>query len=287
MSDRDRGRRPLPASGHPIPAARPGVGTPRRTAGVAAGLALWHSGHRIRLRNGSTKPDQPHVGMCTFATRGSQTPKRRAEPLPLTEVAWARFCPGFFATPTLSNGQCDRSVARRLVEDKMGASVGFETAMTDVMTAAQRSRCMSRIRGRDTKPEVALRSALWRFGLRFLKKSRLPGRPDVVFPREHIAVFVDGCFWHRCPEHQTKPAANSEFWEEKLSGNVDRDRRTDAQLKAEAWTVMRIWEHEVEEGAEAAARKVREVVLERRATRRAGAGPHLTLDHPKRDSAAR
>ncbi len=159
--------------------------------------------------------------------------------------------------------------------------------MVDVMTAPQRSRCMSRIRGRDTKPEVALRSALWRLGLRFRKKTRLPGRPDIVFPKERVAVFVDGCFWHRCPEHQTKPAANAEFWEKKLSGNVDRDLRTDAQLKAEAWTVMRVWEHEVEEDAEAAARRVRKLVRDRRATGRGGAGPPSRLDHPGRGSAAR
>ena len=105
---------------------------------------------------------------------------------------------------------------------------------------------MSRIRGSDTKPEVALRSAVWRRGLRFRKKTRLRGKPDIVFPTERVVVFVDGCFWHRCPEHQTRPAANAEFWDNKLSGNVARDRLVDAALEAEAWTVVRVWEHEVE-----------------------------------------
>lgn len=146
---------------------------------------------------------------------------------------------------------------------------------------------MSRIRGRDTKPEVTLRSALWQLGLRFRKKSRLKGRPDIVFPKERVAVFVDGCFWHRCPEHQTRPQANAEFWEQKLSANVARDRRTDVQLEAEAWAVVRIWEHEVENDAAAAARRIRKLVCGRRATGTVGAGPRSELDRRGRRRTAR
>lgn len=138
--------------------------------------------------------------------------------------------------------------------------------MADVMTAAQRSRCMSRIRGRDTKPEVALRSALWRCGLRFRKNSRLRGKPDIVFPVERLAVFVDGCFWHRCPQHQTKPASNAEFWERKLSENVERDQRINRILDADGWTVLRVWEHEVEDGLKEVARRIRQLVADRRST---------------------
>lgn len=144
--------------------------------------------------------------------------------------------------------------------------------MADVMTAAQRSRCMSRIRGRDTKPEVSLRSALWRRGLRFRKKSRLRGKPDIVFPTERIVVFVDGCFWHRCPQHQTRPAANAEFWDNKLSGNVARDRRTDAILADEEWAVVRVWEHEVENDLEGVVRRLCNLVLAKRATGRGAEG---------------
>jgi DNA mismatch endonuclease (patch repair protein) len=138
--------------------------------------------------------------------------------------------------------------------------------MADVMTPAQRSRCMSRIRGRDTKPEISLRSALWRRGLRFRTKTRLHGKPDIVFPTERLAVFVDGCFWHRCPLHLSRPTANRQFWEQKLSGNVDRDRRTDAMLRADAWTVLRVWEHEVEDALDELVQRIYDCVVAKRAT---------------------
>jgi DNA mismatch endonuclease, patch repair protein len=138
--------------------------------------------------------------------------------------------------------------------------------MADVMTAAQRSRCMSRIRGRDTKPEISLRSALWRRGLRFRKNARLSGKPDIMFPTERVVVFVDGCFWHRCPLHHTKPAANGHFWEQKLSGNVDRDRRTDAKLHADGWIVLRVWEHEVKDALDEITQRIYGCVVAERAT---------------------
>ena len=69
-------------------------------------------------------------------------------------------------------------------------------------------------------------------------------RPDVVFRRARVAVFVDGCFWHSCPQHGSVPTANREWWEEKLAANVCRDRRSDQQLKEAGWTVLRFWEHE-------------------------------------------
>lgn len=102
----------------------------------------------------------------------------------------------------------------------------------------------------DTKPEVALRSELHRRGLRFRKDHpiRVEGRrrirPDVVFTRARIAVFVDGCFWHGCPDHQVVPKSNPDYWIPKLRRNVERDRAADAALAAEGWTVLRYWEHE-------------------------------------------
>src|SRR4051812_33034335 len=96
--------------------------------------------------------------------------------------------------------------------------------------------------------ERSLRSALHGRGLRFRKHlAVLPGRrckPDIVFPRAQIAVFVDGCFWHRCPEHASSPKANAEWWSEKLARNVARDRENDALLRAAGWTVVRLWAHE-------------------------------------------
>jgi DNA mismatch endonuclease (patch repair protein) len=101
-----------------------------------------------------------------------------------------------------------------------------------------------------TKPEVRLRAALHRRGLRFRKNHLivLAGtrvRPDAVFTRARLAVFVDGCFWHRCPDHSTNPQSNAAYWGSKLARNVDRDRCADTALAAEGWIVVRIWEHQV------------------------------------------
>lgn len=117
--------------------------------------------------------------------------------------------------------------------------------MTDVLTGEQRSYNMSRIKGRDTKPELILRSALWSAGLRYRLKSKLPGHPDLVFPGRKVAVFVDGCFWHRCPEHFQLPKTQAEFWGNKIGLNVERDRKVTGQLKEMGWTVSRFWEHEI------------------------------------------
>ncbi len=117
--------------------------------------------------------------------------------------------------------------------------------MTDVLTREQRSYNMSRIRGRDTKPELILRKALWSDGLRYRLKSKLPGQPDLVFPGGQVAVYVDGCFWHKCPEHFQWPKTRPEFWKNKIARNVERDREITGQLKKMGWTVLRIWEHEL------------------------------------------
>lgn len=86
-----------------------------------------------------------------------------------------------------------------------------DTGSTDVLTRTERSYCMSRIRSRDTKPEVMLRRTLWQRGLRYRIHSDLPGRPDIVFPSRKIVIFVDGCFWHRCPQHWKAPKNNAEL----------------------------------------------------------------------------
>jgi DNA mismatch endonuclease (patch repair protein) len=107
---------------------------------------------------------------------------------------------------------------------------------------------MSRQARRDTAPEVALRRELHRRGLRFRVDWPLPGMPrrraDIAFTRSRVAVFVDGCFWHSCPEHRTAPAANRAWWAAKLDANESRDRNTNEHLAALGWTVLRFWEHE-------------------------------------------
>jgi DNA mismatch endonuclease, patch repair protein len=117
-----------------------------------------------------------------------------------------------------------------------------------------RARNLAAIRRTDTKPEIALRSALHRDGFRFRKDLRLdlPGgrvRPDVVFTRRRVAVFVDGCFWHVCPVHGREPTRNEWYWTPKLRRNVERDRIADEVLQASGWSVVRIWEHESLEDA--------------------------------------
>lgn len=106
---------------------------------------------------------------------------------------------------------------------------------------------MARIRSRDTKPEMALRRELHRRGRRFfVDRPVLPGRrrPDLVFPRARVVVFVDGCFWHACPEHLRPARKNAQWWADKLAKNVQRDRDTDRDLREAGWTVVRVWEHE-------------------------------------------
>jgi len=119
-------------------------------------------------------------------------------------------------------------------------------------------------RRRDSGPERALRSALHLAGLRFRVDFpiRTPGarpvRPDVVFPKRRVAVFVHGCFWHGCPEHGTQPSTNAAYWTQKINANRRRDLSTTAALERDGWTVIRVWEHEDPEvAAGAIARLVR------------------------------
>ena len=106
---------------------------------------------------------------------------------------------------------------------------------------------MSRQRPRDTAPELALRKILHARGRRFRVHSPLPGMPrrraDLLFTRAKLAVFVDGCFWHVCPDHATHPGNNEAWWALKLKRNQERDRETTAHLEALGWTAVRIWEH--------------------------------------------
>jgi DNA mismatch endonuclease, patch repair protein len=119
-------------------------------------------------------------------------------------------------------------------------------------------------RSRDTKPELALRSAVHARGLRYRVAAKplanLRRTADLVFPRAKVAVFLDGCFWHGCPEHHTVAVANANFWADKVDGNRTRDRDTDSRLADAGWVSVRVWEHE--DPAEAA-RRVEQVVRAR------------------------
>ncbi|MBI5841216.1 MAG: very short patch repair endonuclease [Chloroflexi bacterium] len=124
---------------------------------------------------------------------------------------------------------------------------------------------MQAAKPRDTAPEKALRSALFRKGLRF----RVDARPikefnrkaDIIFRSTKVAVFVDGCFWHGCPKHGTQAKANAKFWKNKIRQNQDRDADTNKELKKVGWKVIRVWEHE---NPEKAAKRISNIVLKRR-----------------------
>jgi len=132
--------------------------------------------------------------------------------------------------------------------------------MSDVLTREQRSYNMSQIRGRDTKPEMLLRHALWTTGLRYRVHYRLPGRPDIVFVSRRIAIFIDGCFWHGCPEHGVRPKTNSKFWNTKIQGNMERDKKNRKLLEEAGWMVLRFWEHDIENDLSSLVKKLKRLL---------------------------
>ena len=120
----------------------------------------------------------------------------------------------------------------------------------DIMTKAQRSHNMARIRSKDTKAEVLFRKALWHLGFRYRKNWRkLPGTPDIALTRQKIAIFVDGDFWH-ARGHEKKPgeqiASRKKYWRAKLARNVERDKEVNDALTQEGWLVLRFWESEIQ-----------------------------------------
>lgn len=116
-----------------------------------------------------------------------------------------------------------------------------------MFTKAKRSEIMSRVRGTGNKrTEVALAKLLRANGITGWRRHYpITGRPDFAFPKQKLAVFVDGCFWHGCPKHATQPKGNRAFWTAKLTANKARDRRVNSELKASGWRVVRVWEHDL------------------------------------------
>lgn len=119
--------------------------------------------------------------------------------------------------------------------------------MSDVFTKSKRSEVMSRIRGRGNKDtELALMNLFRTHRITGWRRHQpIFGKPDFVFSKLRLAVFVDGCFWHSCPLHSTKPKNNSAFWQQKLAVNQERDRVVTRRLKKAGWRVLRLWEHEL------------------------------------------
>lgn len=135
--------------------------------------------------------------------------------------------------------------------------------MMDRLTPQLRSRLMSRVRRSGTAPELALRRALCAAGLRYRLKTKhpVPGSPDILFVGARLAVFVDGCFWHGCPEHGTQPKTRPDFWAQKIARNRARDTDVNARLHAAGWRVIRVWEHEVTSDPAAVVARVAALVI--------------------------
>lgn len=116
--------------------------------------------------------------------------------------------------------------------------------MGDIFSPQKRSQIMSRIKGKDTKIELLVRNELWKNGFRY-RKNYGKYKIDIAFIKEKVAIFIDSCFWHKCPIHGTIPKTNIDFWEKKLTHNKERDLLVNSKLISDGWEVIRIWEHEL------------------------------------------
>ena len=123
------------------------------------------------------------------------------------------------------------------------------------------SRRLAQVRSKGTRPEMLLRKLLWQKGLRgYRKHPPLPGKPDLIFPRHKLALFVDGCFWHGCPIHFKMPTNNADYWANKIDKNQQRDYLVRQTLEQMGYHVLRLWEHEVKRNPEIALKKVMEAL---------------------------
>ena len=130
-------------------------------------------------------------------------------------------------------------VARNIIRREQGS------VMADTVSMETRSRIMASIRGRDTRPEIAVRRILWRHGLRYRTHDRtILGRPDISNKGKRLAIFVDGCFWHGCPKCYREPETNRDFWRSKVEGNRRRREIVRDSLERQGFRVVEIWEHE-------------------------------------------
>jgi DNA mismatch endonuclease, patch repair protein len=133
--------------------------------------------------------------------------------------------------------------------------------VTDTRTPDQRSQIMAAVRGKHTNPELILRKALFAAGVRGWRchYRAAPGTPDVAWPSRRVAVFVDGAFWHGHPSRH-KPGRSGPYWDDKISGNVERDRRVDDELARQGWTVIRVWDFEVRKDLQSVVERVKIVL---------------------------
>lgn len=136
--------------------------------------------------------------------------------------------------------------------------------MPDPVSRRQRSEIMSRVRSTNTKPELKVRSALHRRGLRYRLNYPLPGKPDLVFVKAQVVVFIDSCFWHGCPHHLRKPKSNRDYWDAKIARNVERDAEVNAEYVHSDWLQLRYWEHDLNDDFDRCVSEIEHTVRLRR-----------------------
>lgn len=130
-----------------------------------------------------------------------------------------------------------------------------------MLTTEQRSYCMSRITSKNTKPELMFRKAVWGQGIRgYRLHAKLPGKPDLFFPKKRVAIFIDGCFWHHCPDCFVRPKSNNDYWDKKIERNTNRDVEVNKSLQNDSITVVRLWEHEVKKSLDKSLARVESVL---------------------------
>ena len=128
--------------------------------------------------------------------------------------------------------------------------------MPDTFSKEKRSRIMSRIKSKETKIELQFKNLLK--GLRFRYQPKIKGSPDFAFKKYKIAIFIDSCFWHKCPKHFRQPSTNRRYWIPKIKRNVERAKETNVNLRKDGWRILRFWEHEIKKFPERCIKKVKE-----------------------------
>jgi len=117
----------------------------------------------------------------------------------------------------------------------------------DIFSRKKRSEIMSKVRNKDSKIEILFRKEIWKAGFRYRKNpANYFGKPDLVLKKYKTVIFVDSCFWHGCKRHREFPKTRKKFWENKISGNIKRDKKVNLHYKKEGWKTIRVWEHDVE-----------------------------------------
>jgi len=128
--------------------------------------------------------------------------------------------------------------------------------MADTVSKEKRSQVMSKVRSKNTQLELSFRKKLWEKGFRYRLYYKIAGKPDLAFVSKKVAVFIDSCFWHKCPIHHREPSSNKEYWVPKFKRNEERAKEVNKNLKKNGWKVIRIWEHEIKKNQENCIKKI-------------------------------